>query len=82
MGVKSNLDIIQTDVYDATPWPPTFVGDRVVLIGDAAHPVVHHFGQGACMAFEDAVLLVEQLQKRHSIPRAIQGSTWSFFRSI
>lgn len=50
-------DIVQTDVYDANPWPSSFSDGRVILIGDAAHPVVHHFGQGACMALEDAVAL-------------------------
>eukprot|EP00051_Salpingoeca_urceolata_P007709 m.99845 g.99845 ORF g.99845 m.99845 type:complete len:433 (-) comp15362_c0_seq2:25-1323(-) len=49
-------DLIQTDVFDSNPVPCT---DRraVVLIGDAAHAVVHHFGQGACLAVEDAVRL-------------------------
>ncbi len=30
---------------------------RVVLLGDAAHPVLQSFAQGACMAIEDGVLL-------------------------
>jgi 2-polyprenyl-6-methoxyphenol hydroxylase-like FAD-dependent oxidoreductase len=29
----------------------------VVLIGDAAHAMPHHLGQGACLAFEDAATL-------------------------
>lgn len=47
--------IMQTDVYDSNPFPCR--RGRVLLIGDAAHPVVHHFGQGACLAVEDAVRL-------------------------
>jgi salicylate hydroxylase len=32
---------------------------RVTLLGDAAHPVVQSFAQGACMAIEDGVVLGE-----------------------
>lgn len=34
---------------------------RVVLLGDAAHPMMQYFAQGACMAMEDAVCLGEEL---------------------
>jgi 2-polyprenyl-6-methoxyphenol hydroxylase-like FAD-dependent oxidoreductase len=34
---------------------------RVVLLGDAAHPMIHYAAQGACQALEDAVLLGELL---------------------
>lgn len=34
---------------------------RVVLLGDAAHPMLQYFAQGACMALEDAVALGHQL---------------------
>jgi 2-polyprenyl-6-methoxyphenol hydroxylase-like FAD-dependent oxidoreductase len=34
---------------------------RVVLLGDAAHPMLQYAAQGACMALEDAVLLGELL---------------------
>ncbi|MEX0364701.1 MAG: 3-hydroxybenzoate 6-monooxygenase [Ruegeria sp.] len=30
---------------------------RVVVLGDAAHPMLQYFAQGACMAMEDAVCL-------------------------
>jgi salicylate hydroxylase len=30
---------------------------RVTLLGDAAHPVLQSFAQGACMAIEDGVVL-------------------------
>ncbi|WP_334174784.1 3-hydroxybenzoate 6-monooxygenase [Pseudoxanthobacter sp.] len=35
--------------------------DRVVLLGDAAHPMLQYFAQGACMAMEDAVCLAGEL---------------------
>lgn len=34
---------------------------RVVLLGDAAHPMLQYAAQGACMALEDAVLLGDLL---------------------
>jgi salicylate hydroxylase len=35
---------------------------RVTLLGDAAHPVLQSYAQGACMAMEDAVCLAELMQ--------------------
>jgi 2-polyprenyl-6-methoxyphenol hydroxylase-like FAD-dependent oxidoreductase len=35
---------------------------RVVLLGDAAHPMLQYLAQGACMATEDAVVLANQLE--------------------
>jgi len=34
---------------------------RVVLLGDAAHPMLQYLAQGACMATEDAVCLAEKV---------------------
>ena len=34
---------------------------NVTLLGDAAHPTLQYLAQGACMAFEDAVVLAERL---------------------
>ncbi|HEV2558153.1 MAG TPA: 3-hydroxybenzoate 6-monooxygenase [Microvirga sp.] len=38
-----------------------WVDGRVVLLGDAAHPTLQYFAQGACMAMEDAVCLSHML---------------------
>ncbi|KOX20066.1 salicylate hydroxylase [Saccharothrix sp. NRRL B-16348] len=38
-----------------------WVDGRVVLLGDAAHPMLQYAAQGACMALEDAVVLGELL---------------------
>lgn len=35
---------------------------RVVLLGDAAHPTLQSFAQGACMAIEDAVFLADEIE--------------------
>lgn len=41
--------------------PRPWYRGRVVLIGDAAHAMTPHLGQGAGMAVEDAVVLAEEL---------------------
>ena len=38
-----------------------WVDGRVVLLGDAAHPMLQYFAQGACQAMEDAVCLSHTL---------------------
>ena len=43
-------------IYDM-PELPCWHTDRVVLLGDAAHAVAPHSGQGASIAIEDAVVL-------------------------
>jgi len=35
---------------------------RIVLLGDAAHPMLQYLAQGACMATEDAVVLANKLE--------------------
>jgi 6-hydroxynicotinate 3-monooxygenase len=41
---------------------PLWSRGRVVMLGDACHPMPPHMGQGAGMAFEDAVMLVRCLE--------------------
>ncbi|WP_326552868.1 FAD-dependent oxidoreductase [Micromonospora sp. NBC_01813] len=54
-------DVVQQEVRELRPLPqaygfPSGPGG-VVLLGDAAHTMPHHLGQGACLAFEDAATL-------------------------
>jgi len=46
------------EVRSTSPWS---TGDRIVLIGDAAHALAPHAAQGAAMAIEDAMLLARLL---------------------
>lgn len=39
-----------------------WVDGRVVLLGDAAHPMLQYMAQGACMAMEDAVCLSHEME--------------------
>lgn len=54
---------------------PTFVHERLALLGDAAHPFLPHQGQGGGQAIEDAVALAALLPlgtSRQDIPERLQ----------
>ncbi|KAF3448264.1 hypothetical protein FNV43_RR08977 [Rhamnella rubrinervis] len=56
--------IIRTPLVDRWLWPaasPPASAGRVVLVGDAWHPMTPNLGQGACCALEDAVVLSRKL---------------------
>ncbi len=44
---------------------------RVALLGDAAHPMLQYFAQGACMAMEDGVALAIALEARDDVDAAL-----------
>jgi salicylate hydroxylase len=52
-------------LYDRAPLP-TWSNGRLVLLGDAAHPMLPHLGQGANQAIEDGVALARFLEGRSS----------------
>lgn len=50
-----------------------WVDGRVALLGDAAHPMLQYFAQGACMAMEDAVCLSAEMEANSGdIERVLQ----------
>ncbi len=51
----------------------TWVDGRVALLGDAAHPMLQYFAQGACMAMEDAVCLSHHLGAQDAIEPALEA---------
>lgn len=53
--------LIQNDIVDIKPLKK-FAFQRILLIGDAAHATTPNMGQGACMALEDAAVLIHELQ--------------------
>lgn len=57
-------------VYDIDP-VGTWHTDSVVLMGDAAHSMLHHQGQGANSAIEDAGALADALAEAGSVKDAL-----------
>jgi salicylate hydroxylase len=55
------LSIIETGVFDREPVLQWGDGQRVTLLGDAAHPIRPSLGLGTTLAFQDAVTLAEVL---------------------
>ncbi|TDC72926.1 FAD-dependent monooxygenase, partial [Micromonospora sp. KC606] len=69
-------DLVQQEVRELRPLPraygfPAGPGG-VVLLGDAAHAMPPHLGQGACLAFEDAATLASLLRES-TLPDAVQA---------
>jgi salicylate hydroxylase len=63
----------QWGMYDRMPLPRWSSG-RLTLLGDAAHPMLPHLGQGVNQALEDAVVLATLLGASKSpagVPRAL-----------
>ena len=51
-----------------------WIDGRAVLLGDAAHPTLQYFAQGACMALEDAVCLSHMMEAYSGdVDRAFQA---------
>ncbi|KAJ0961856.1 hypothetical protein J5N97_029684 [Dioscorea zingiberensis] len=56
--------VIKTPLVDRWLWPglsPPASTNKVVVVGDAWHPMTPNLGQGACCALEDAIILSRKL---------------------
>ncbi|GAA2706495.1 NAD(P)/FAD-dependent oxidoreductase [Micromonospora olivasterospora] len=67
-------DLVQQEIRELRPLPraygfPAGPGG-VVLLGDAAHAMPPHLGQGTCLAFEDAATLASLLRESR-LPDAV-----------
>jgi 2-polyprenyl-6-methoxyphenol hydroxylase-like FAD-dependent oxidoreductase len=61
LAATQPADLVPEEVRELRPLPRAYGfcsgPGGVVLLGDAAHAMPHHLGQGACLAFEDAATL-------------------------
>jgi salicylate hydroxylase len=73
VAIARDLDMDTVNVravYDIDP-VDTWHTDSVVLLGDSAHAMLHHQGQGANSAIMDAGALVDALLEADSVPQAL-----------
>ncbi|WEH39187.1 FAD-dependent monooxygenase [Streptomyces sp. NBC_01218] len=73
VNIARDLDMDTVNVravYDIDP-VDTWHTDSVVLVGDAAHSMLHHQGQGANSAIEDAGALADALRSADTVKEAL-----------
>ncbi|MFI9491833.1 FAD-dependent oxidoreductase [Streptomyces halstedii] len=73
VNITRDLDMDTVNVravYDIDP-VGNWHTDSVVLVGDAAHSMLHHQGQGANSAIEDAGALADALREADSVKEAL-----------
>ena len=56
LAATEPVEVLRNDLYDRSP-AKRWAAGPVVLVGDAAHPMRPHLGQGGCQALEDAAVL-------------------------
>src|SRR6185437_9883958 len=69
-GLGPASDIVARPL-EAFSLPAPWYHDRVILIGDAAHPTTPQLASGAGMAVEDALVLGEELQRQEEVESAL-----------
>jgi 2-polyprenyl-6-methoxyphenol hydroxylase-like FAD-dependent oxidoreductase len=70
IAATDDQGILRHDIYDRTTISAWSNGP-VVVIGDAAHPMRPHMGQGGCQSIEDGVLLAASIGAHPSISSAL-----------
>lgn len=75
--VRSVLDaydqseVGQWGLFERTPLP-AWVNGRIAVLGDAAHPMLPWFGQGAATSIEDAVVMSRAFCQFDTVDEALQ----------
>ncbi|TSD99321.1 FAD-binding monooxygenase [Skermania sp. ID1734] len=69
LATTSPTDVMRHDIVDRS-MPRRLAEGRVVLIGDAAHAMRPHLGQGGCQSVEDACVLARCVEDCIDLPVA------------
>lgn len=64
-------DLLRNDLYDRAQ-PRRWSRDRAVIVGDAAHPMRPHLGQGGCQGIEDAAILARFVELAPDLAAAFE----------
>jgi 2-polyprenyl-6-methoxyphenol hydroxylase-like FAD-dependent oxidoreductase len=69
LAATDPADVLRNDLYDRAP-ARCWARGLVVLVGDAAHPMRPHLGQGGCQGIEDAAILGACVGSTADLPTA------------
>lgn len=63
----TDAKLVNYRALETLKMPAPWYKNRVVILGDAAHTTIPQLGSGAALAIEDAVVLIEELQKEGEV---------------
>ncbi|MGP4057697.1 FAD-dependent oxidoreductase [Mycobacterium sp. 4D054] len=69
LAATDPADLLRNDLYDRAQ-PDHWSRGPTVIIGDAAHPMRPHLGQGGCQGLEDAAILARFVELCPDLPTA------------
>jgi 2-polyprenyl-6-methoxyphenol hydroxylase-like FAD-dependent oxidoreductase len=69
LAATAPADVLRNDLYDRSR-ARCWARGAMVLVGDAAHPMRPHLGQGGCQALEDAAILATCVERAADLPAA------------
>ena len=69
LAATAPADVLRNDLYDRTG-ARHWARGAMVLVGDAAHPMRPHLGQGGCQGLEDAPILASFVDRGADLPTA------------